>query len=314
MDEQLFSVKCFFFKKTFVSQRNGTPIYNDPKEVAADNLDGMLEHIWKIIIGSGSLEREIVVEGDSVGWSAEVPDISNNQIDKFAQIYDPKGRRSHTPTGISTDLLASLRNKEIHVIVFAYSRNVSTSATYGIVKKNLLDPAVKDRSTAVANLLIDDIIEKLKQAHSHHLTSPQPIGWRIWATYISSKPSHSHEQLILDTPPDHVVLLFRNVPTNEAQVLANTQQGLRVARNVNGYQRENLRGLRERVELLQAIVGSCQQEICNLVDHIDYLEKQAEREETLLCDIANSVQPTESSFSIQTAGMVVDAEDLDHME
>lgn len=314
MDEQLFSVKCFFLKKTFVSQRNGIPIFNEPKQVAADNLDGMLKNIWKIIIESGCLEREIVVEGDSVGWSAEVPDICNNQIDKFAQIYDPKGRRSYTPSGISSDLLASLRNKEIHVIVFVYTRNVSTSATYGIVKKNLLDPAVKDRSAAVANQLIDEIVEKLKQAHSHHLTTPQPIGWRIWATYISSKPSHSHEQLISDTPPDHVVLLFRNVPTSETEILTNAQQGLRIARNVNGFQRENLRAVRERVQRLQAIVESCQREISNLIDHIDHLQQQADREDTLLSDMATSVQPTESSFSIEMAGMVVDSEDVDHME
>ncbi|KAG4081136.1 hypothetical protein HA402_011981 [Bradysia odoriphaga] len=142
-----------------------------------------------------------------------------------------------------------------HVIVFVYSRNVSTNGTFNVVLKNLLDPAIKDRSAAVANQIIDEIIEKLKKNHSHHLTAPQPISWRIWATYISSKPSHSQEQLMSDTPPDHIVVLFRSIPTSEAEILSNAQKGLRVARNVNGMQRESLREIRERVQRFQKTVN-----------------------------------------------------------
>lgn len=157
-----------------------------------------------------------------------------------------QGRRNYTPSSIGMDLLASLRNKSVHVIVYVYSRNVCTNSTFNILKKNLLDPAEKDRSAAIANQLIDEIIGKLKENHSHHLTAPQPIAWRIWATYIGSKPSHSHDQLMLDPPPDHVVLLFRSIPSTEAETLTNAQKGLRVARNVNGIQRESLREIRER--------------------------------------------------------------------
>lgn len=145
----------------------------------------------------------------------------NNQIDKLALILDIKGMRNYNSINISSDLLAHLRNKEIHVHVFVYSRNVSTNGTFNIVKKNLLDPAVKDRSAAVENQLIDEIIGKLKEAHSHHLTTPQPIGWRMWATFIASKSTYLHYQLILEHPPDNIVVLFRNIPSCEAQILAN---------------------------------------------------------------------------------------------
>ncbi|XP_037042659.1 uncharacterized protein LOC119078999 [Bradysia coprophila] len=313
MESQLYYLKCKFYKKNFVSQRNGVPIYTGAKDIGAGDLTELLDNIWKTIVDSGCLEREVIVEGENVAWSADVPDIANNQIDKFVQIFDPKGRRNHTPTGISTDLLVSLRSKEVDVVVFVYTRNVATNGIFNIVKKQLLDPAVRDRSTAVANELIDEIIGKLKSAHSHHLTTPQPIGWRIWATFIAAKPTHAHEQLIRDSPPDHVVVLFRNIATSEAEILSNAQQGLRLARNVNGMQRTSLHGIRLRVQQLQSIINSCQREVESLMTHLEYLEQQAEREESLLCDMNNAVQPMESTFSLDTAELVTDCEDIDHM-
>lgn len=313
MDSQLFSLKCNFFKKNFVSQRNFTPIYNDVRQVGAGDVDEMLGNIWKIIIESGCLEREVIVEGEVVAWSADVPDAEHNQVDKFAQILDIKGKRNYSPSSVSTDLLAHLRNKEVHVVVFVYSRNVSTNGTFNLVKKNLLDPAIRDRSAAVANQLIDEIIEKLKENHSHHLTAPQPIAWRIWATFIASKPQHSHDQLMLDSPPDHIVVLFRCIPTTEAQILSNAQKGLRVARNVNGSQRASLREIRERVQRLQTTIDLCNREMVGLVSHLDYLDRQSEREDSLLRDMDGAVRPDESTFSIDAASLVTDCDDVDHM-
>lgn len=257
----------------------------------------------KILIETGCLEREVIVEGDAVAWSADVPTAENNQIDKFVQLF--KGKRNYCPSSISADLLAHLRNKEVHVIGFIYARNVSTNGTFNLVKKNLLDPAIRDRSVAVANQLIDEIIENLKQNHSHHLTAPQPIAWRIWATFVASKPTHSHDQLMLDSPPDHIVVLFRSVPTSEAEMLSNAQKGLRVARNVNGMQRESLREIRERV---QATIDSRNREMTGLITHLDYLERMAEREDTLLRDMDGSIRTEESMSSLEAA-----ADDIDHM-
>lgn len=177
----------------------------------------------------------------------------------------------------------------------------------------MLGPAVKDRSSAMANQLIDEIVEKLKKTDSHHLTISHPIGWRIWATYIASRPSHSHDQLILDTPTEHVVLLFRNIVTSEAEIVANAQQGLCIARNVNGFQRANLLGIRDRVKHIQSNLESCQRDIENLLTHLDYLEQQADREDSLLSDVNTSVRTNESTFSIDTASMVADCEDVDHV-
>lgn len=196
-----------------ISLRNATPIYNEVKEISATNVNEMLVNIWKIII-----------ESDNVAWSADVPNIANNQIDKFAQILDIKWKRNYNQVNISSDLLVHLRNKEIPVHIFEYSRNVATNGTFKIVKKNLLDPAVRGRSATVANQVIDEIIVKLKKTHSHHLITPQPIGMRIWTSFIASKPTASREQLIMDSPPDHIVTLFRNIPTSEAEVLTNAKQ------------------------------------------------------------------------------------------
>ena len=273
----------------------------------------MCNNIWQIIVESKCIEREVIVEGDNVAWSGDLPDLAINQIDKFAQIFDIKGKRNYIPTSISTELLVNLRNKEIHVIVLIYSRNVLTNAIFNVVKKNLLDPAIRDRSAAVANQVIDDIIIKLKETHSHHLSTPQPIGWRIWATFIASKPSHTHEQLILDSPPEHVVVLFRNVAVKEAEILANAQHGLRIARNVNGIQRDNLIGIQERVQRLESTVNLFQKEISSLVNHLNYLQQQSEREDSLLFDMNNAIRTQESSFSMEVADLITDCDDVDHM-
>lgn len=143
--------------------------------------------------------------------------------------------------------------------------------------------------------------------------SPQPVAWRIWASFISSKPSHSHEQLILDSPPEHVVCFFRSIATSEAEILSNAQQGLRIARHVNGMQRSGLRSIRERVQKLQSIMDLCQQEIGNIVTHLDYLEQQSEREESLLCDMNSAVRTEESTFSVEVSKLITDCDDIDHM-
>lgn len=310
----LFSLKCNFFKKDFVNQRNSTPIYNDARQVVAENLPDLMENLWKIIIDCKQLQREVIVEGDSVAWSPVDPGADNNQIDKFAQIFDVKGRRNYTPSSITMDLLTSLRSKEVHVIVFVYSRNVSTHGTFSIVKKTLLDPAVKDRSDAVANLVIDNLIAKLKEYQSHKYVALQPIAWRMWATYVGSKPSLTQDQLLMDPPPYQVSEFFRSIPTTEAEILTNAQKGLRVARNVNGIQRGNLRGIRERVQRLQATIDSCTRELGDLITHLDCLEQMSEREDSLLQDMDSAIRPEESSFSIEVAQLVTDCEDVDHME
>lgn len=125
MDSNLFLLKNNFFKKNFVSQRSGIPIYNDAKEIGAGDVDEMMNNIWKIVVESGSLEREVIVEAENVAWSADIPEVANNQIDKFVQIFDIKGKRNHIPSSISSDLLANLRHKEVHVVVFIYSVPIS---------------------------------------------------------------------------------------------------------------------------------------------------------------------------------------------
>lgn len=222
-------------------------------------------------------------------------------------------KRNYNPVNISSDLLAHLRNKEIHVHVFVYSRNIATNATYNIAKKNLLDPAVRDRSAAVANQVIEEIIEKLKSTHSHHLIAPQPIGWRIWASFIAAKPTASHDQLITDSPPDHIVMMFRNIPTSEAEILSNAKQGLRIARNVSGIQRASLIEIREHVERIKSTMDSCTQQVGVLVMHLDFLQKQSEREDSLLRDMDIAVTPEESIFSLEAANSVTDCDDVDHM-
>lgn len=142
MDSHLFLLKRNFVKKNVVTQRNAAPIFNETKEISAGDTSEMLNNIWRIIIESGSIEREVVVEGDTVAWSADVQTIEQNQIDKFAQIFDIKGKRNYMPSNISLDLLAHLRNKQVQVVVFVYSRNVATNPTYNLVKKILLDPAI----------------------------------------------------------------------------------------------------------------------------------------------------------------------------
>lgn len=64
---------------------------------------------------------------------------------------------------------------------------------------------------------------------------------------------------------------------------------------------------------LQSTVESCQSEIVSLVSHLEYLKQQAEREDSLLCDMNGAVRTEESSFSVEAAEMVTDCDDIDHM-
>lgn len=107
--------------------------------------------------------------------------------------------------------------------------------------------------------------------------------------------------------------MFRCVPTNEAEKLAKAQSGLRIARNVNGVQRDSLRDIRGRVERLQGFIHTCSEEVVDLRDHLEYLEKQAEREDRLLVDMDSAIRTEENSFAAEVANLVTDCDDTDHM-
>lgn len=82
---------------------------------------------------------------------------------------------------------------------------------------------------------------------------------------------------------------------------------------MNGIQRASLRGIRERVEQIKSILDTCQRGIIDLTTHLDYLEQQADREDSLLCDMNSAVRTEESTISIDAANMIVDCDDIDHM-
>lgn len=309
MEDNLFKIKVVFQKKLFVNQKSAEVVLKSISELAANSVEEMKQQLWDLAMENNLLEKEVIVDGENFAWSADNPtDI--DEIDKFIIVYDKVGRRPHKPSLISTDLLTSLRNKEVNVYFYVYSTSISTKAVYTNFKKALIDPVEKDKAAADTSQRLFEIAGKLKEHHSYHLFAG-PMVWNIWANNILSQPSHSHEDLIVQHPPDHILHLFRAVATQDSEIIASNQNGLRVARYVSNTNKNDLKDLRSSVNEVKNVL----QILCGAVENLDQklsvAERMAERENDLVEEMANTMHVDAHLDSFQFEE-VDDLEDMDH--
>ncbi|KAJ2988465.1 hypothetical protein HDV02_005564 [Globomyces sp. JEL0801] len=124
-----------------------------------------------------------------------------------------------------------------------------------LIRENILMPEIQDRSGAATDELIREIIVKLREAHQHNYVSAA-VHWRIWASYIVSKPIPTHEGMIMSPPPSHIIHLFDNIPNVSQQRLTSLNNTMVVARDIVEHLRAKLNQLKETKNILVSRIDS----------------------------------------------------------
>ncbi|KAJ3386504.1 hypothetical protein HDU80_000380 [Chytriomyces hyalinus] len=126
-----------------------------------------------------------------------------------------------------------MHNSAHRLWVFQYSDTVVNSNMFKLVKKKLLDPAVSDRSGAVAQ---SEQLAMLAHLKEHHRADYQSldIKWRMWANYLLAGDASFQEGCFLAALPHHMFYLFAAADTNHALVNRSLARGNRVALESNG--------------------------------------------------------------------------------
>jgi hypothetical protein len=111
-------------------------------------------------------------------------------------------------------------SKSITLSIFKHSLELGLKADLITFEKEVLRPPATDNAGAPSEILYQEMINRLQEAHPNHYEASH-INWRHWATYILNQPRPQHTNLVQGPPPPHLSRAF--VPSNVSLVQQNDQ-------------------------------------------------------------------------------------------
>lgn len=225
--------------------------------------------------------------------------------DKFMTFHDKISKRCTLPSKVDAHTLQSWQTKDVTVMLYKYSDAVSTLHKWNQVESQLLRSQTTDRAGAESISSLNQVKEDLKKRHGRYL-SADDVNWGCWANWICSKPLNMRDELVQQTPPQHIVGLFSTVPVHSDVLLEKAKLDLQVASTVNKAYVKVLQDLSNDHQQLLNITSVMGQRILMLQ------EKQAEFE-NMLTAMNSSVSVRENRFSVELAQSVTDCIDVDHL-
>lgn len=284
---------------------------NSSEEVVKQIWNYCLKYIHRAAVFNDSIHETLEASENcvpnsapsaTVWWDEEAPCFDNRN--NFLSFQDKTSKRSYPPTKVDEAMLQSWISKDVVVIVYRFSDSVTNLRRMNLLEQNLLRPLEKDRAGAESLVSINKIKAQLKTNHGRYL-SGDDINWGCWASWIASKPAETHEKLLQETPPEHIISLFSSVPVHSDTLLEKGRLDLQVASTIsNAYSRilKDLKNDHLQIQKMSFIMGK----------RIALLETKHKEYDEMLRAMNNSVTAKENRFSTELAHTVADCIDVDH--
>lgn len=171
-------------------------------------------------------------------------------------------------------------------------------------------PEKRDRANADSTVSLMELVGKLKEIHAVHY-SANHSSWVMWANFIQSTPSHeSRERMINECPPAHLILLFRSVPFSDNEKMQSARNGLQITDNMIDAFQSQLQIFRKEFETMRES-SARMYELMAL--RLDGLEDVVASNRSLVVAMANTLRPQENEVSLEQEGLIVDCDDVDHL-
>lgn len=272
--------------------------------VSGGSAEEVLQKIWqycvKFIYRSVAFP-DVSHESGELQWE-EPP--TYQERDKFLVFHDKVSKRSTVPSKVDGSTLQNWLTKEVTVMVYKYSDAVSTLHKWNLVESQLLRSQTTDRAEAESIASLNEVKDNLKKRHGKYL-SADDVNWGCWVSWICSKPLNIRDELMGQTPPQHIIGLFSTVPVHSDVLLEKARLDLQVASTVNKAYVKVLQDLKEDHRQMMNITSVMGQRISMLQ------ERQTEYE-CMLTAMNRSVAARENRFSAELAQSVTDCVDVDH--
>ncbi|XP_053698783.1 uncharacterized protein LOC128745728 [Sabethes cyaneus] len=300
--DKQYCFKGVVYEKKFKNQKSFERCGNIM--VSSDYVDDVLEQIWQYctkFIYRGVIFPDTSDDRGELKW--EDPPMYKD-CDKFMTFHDKVSKRNIAPSKVDGHALQNWLTKDVTVILYKYSDAVSTLQKWNLLESQLLRSQSTDRAGAESITSLNEIKEELKDRHGRYL-SADDVNWGCWANWICSKPLNMRDDLMRQTPPQHIIGLFSTVPVHSDVLLAKARLDMQVASTVNNVYVKVLHDLKEDHQQLVNITSVIGQRISMLQ------EKQVEYE-NMLTAMNSSISVRENKFSVELAQSVTDSIDVDH--
>lgn len=182
---------------------------------------------------------------------------------------------------------------------------------HGKFSAKLLLPEQRDRAGADSTVSLMELIAKLKGIHGQHYSANHSVSV-MRANFIQSSPANeSRERLTNECPPMHLIHLFRSYPLSDNKKISSARNGLQITDNV-------LDSLKGQIKLFRQNFDATRQSLMYSLDMMDCrlksLEEIVESNLRLVSVMSNTLLPEENETSKRQESLLVDCEDVDHME
>ncbi|XP_062559829.1 uncharacterized protein LOC134224486 [Armigeres subalbatus] len=196
----LYRCRLLAFVRQFKGQSSGAHIAH--WDVQAKSVNDFLRKVW--ILAKSHLLREVVFhqqeDGSTVPKWSDKEEPEESDFNKFAIFYEKQNRKYTMLDKITTNLLHSWRDKEIHVLLHVYSLSVSSRKIFTTVKQHLIDPSNRDKSGAASTQIVVELSRDLRREHGDRWDAHE-IVWTMWASAILSSPAHSQGSMKTSATP-----------------------------------------------------------------------------------------------------------------
>lgn len=304
-NESKFFFFAHFLNREFVGQKS----LNEDNEttIAGETIEDVFDLLW-----SSSLQfikREALVDGDSFKW-AENEKPTGFEIDKFVVLQDQTSKKTIPMAQVNLECLRKVRGKHVNVFVYTYGKAICNKGMHTKFSAKLLIPERRDRANADSTVSLMEMVSKLKGIHSAHY-SGNHSSWVMWANYIQcAAANESRERLLNECPPVHLIALFRSVAFSDNEKLQSVRNGLQITDNMIDSFKSQVKMFREDFETMR-------QSFLRAMEIMDYrlkaMEDVVDSNQRLVCAMANTVRPEENEESHHQESLIMDCEDIDHM-
>lgn len=301
---------CFighFLNKEFVGQKALNE--DNEKIISGESVEEILYDLWMSALHFIKREVMIDAEGENFMW-ADNEKPARAEIDKFVVLQDQGSKKTITMAQVNLDCLRKLRAKHVNVFVYSYGKKNCNKTLHIKFSAKLLMPAQRDRANADNTVSMMDLVRQLMDKHSIHY-SAHHSSWVMWANFIQSSPmNESRERLMNECPPIHLINLFRSVPVSDGERMKSTRNGLQVTDNM-------IDSFKYQLQLLRQDFDSMRLSISRSVEIMDLrlrsLEDVITSNQRLVSALSNSLRPEENEVSQRQESMIMDCEDVNHI-
>uniref|UniRef100_A0A336M8J7 CSON013724 protein n=1 Tax=Culicoides sonorensis TaxID=179676 RepID=A0A336M8J7_CULSO len=302
-----FNLEFQVFLRQFKGQTSGPTIGN--WSISCNSVEDFHDKVWER--AKQHIKREIYFDEEMNPAFAEHD--PEEEGGKFLIFNDKTAKISRNLTQICENTLKlwgkdTEQKREIHIYIHPYSIAVSGKKMWEKVNDRLISSQEKDRAGASSQKNLNEIVDQLKQKHSHEFKAAH-IHWLQWANKIASSDAYLRDDMIEADPPSSIAKFFQ--PTDEP-FLQKARDDVMMSRRLNSGSLEDIQSILEHFKGFKMETINKMTIIETNLERIVIKLQQNDENLTTFNDRLDN-RPVENTDSIEYFNKIPRQDDTDHV-